>query len=336
MTNQHESPKYSTSVLSGPAANILGVNWSDILASTHLRTPDPSGNYRMVYADDFCRLWSALVQKSGQPDVSRFLGQRLANGPTIPVHFALSTAPDLATGLARFARFKTLFGPLRLSVTETANRFGVRVLPDDPSVPVPPTASVMQIVFLHLRAQSLAMRPFAPVAVSMPLSHTERESFVDIFGMVPTEGDAALHYRRDDARIGFISENTELWRATEADLIAMTRIANGQTTFAERVRSCFVEAFAISEPTIAYVCDRLHVSRTTLLRKLRAEGTSFQQLLEETRKTLAMRYLTKSELTNQQIAHLVGYVDPNAFQRAFKRWTGTTPQSIRQTRERRP
>jgi AraC-like DNA-binding protein len=290
----------------------------------------------MVDATDFCRLWNTLVKKSGQSSISRLLGQRMANGPAIPVLFALSTAPNLATGMARFSRFKHLFGPVRMLVSETAARFSVHVLPDEPSVPLPPTLSGPQVVFLHERAQSLAMRPFAPVAVSMPLSLAERESFVDIFGLVPTEGDAALHYRRDDARIGFISENSELWQATEADLVKASRIANGQSTFAERVRSCFVESFAISEPNIAYVCDSLHVSRTTLLRRLRAEGTSFQQLLEETRRTLAMRYLTKSELTNQQIAHLVGYVDPNAFQRAFKRWTGTTPQSIRQRLEHGP
>ncbi len=200
---------------------------------------------------------------------------------------------------------------------------------------MPATLAAPQVVFLHERTQSLAVRPFSPVAVSMPLPQAERESFVDIFGLVPTEGDAALHYRRSDARIAFISENSELWQATEADLVAATRIAAGQTSFAERVRSCFLEAFSIAEPNVAYVCESLHVSRTTLLRKLRAEGTSFQQLLEDTRRTLALRYLTKSELTNQQIAHLVGYVDPNAFQRAFKKWTGSTPQSVRHAHEER-
>ena len=334
MTTPRESSKYLTSVLSGPIANILGVSWASVLADVDLRTPDPSGCHRMVDATDFCRLWNALVQKSGHSSVTRLVGQRMANGPTIPVLFALSTARDLATGMERLSRFKHLFGPVRMLVNETATRFSVRILPDEPSVPLPPTLAAPQVIFLHQRAQLLAMRPFAPAAVSMPLSQAERESFVDIFGMVPTEGDAALHYRRDDARIGFISENASLWEATEADLVAAAKIANARSTFAERVRGCFVEAFAISEPNIAYVCDRLHVSRTTLLRRLRAEGASFQQLLEETRRTLAMRYLTKSDLTNQQIAHLVGYVDPNAFQRAFKRWTGATPQSVRQALER--
>nr|WP_244430407.1 helix-turn-helix domain-containing protein [Roseivivax halodurans] len=45
-----------------------------------------------------------------------------------------------------------------------------------------------------------------------------------------------------------------------------------------------------------------------------------------------MRYLVKSDLNNQQIAYLVGYRDPNAFQRAFRKWTGTSPQALRADR----
>ncbi len=90
-----------------------------------------------------------------------------------------------------------------------------------------------------------------------------------------------------------------------------------------------VEAFPITEPTIAHICGRLKLSRSTLLRRLGDEGVTFQSLLDETRKELAIRYLLKSELNNQQIAHLVGYRDPNAFQRAFRKWTGMTPQDLR-------
>lgn len=324
-----ESPKYTTAVLAGPIAKILGVDWNSVLLDADLRSTDASGSRRMVHAADYARLWNTLIRKSARTDITRLLGQRMASGPSIPVLFALSTAPDLATGLARLAKFKHLFGPLRLVISEQRKQFSIKVMADDPDVPLPASLAAPQVVFLHERAQSLAVRPFAPVAVSMPLSQVERESFVDIFGLVPAEGEAALHYRLDDARIPFVSENRELWKATEADLLATARMVAGQTTFAERVRACFLEAFSITEPSVAYVCDCLHVSRTTLLRRLRAEGVSFQQLLAETRRTLALRYLTKSELTNQQIAHLVGYVDPNAFQRAFKQWTGSTPQALR-------
>ena len=78
-----------------------------------------------------------------------------------------------------------------------------------------------------------------------------------------------------------------------------------------------------------HICGRMKLSRSTLLRRLDDEGITFQSLLDETRKELAIRYLVKSDLTNQQIAHLVGYRDPNAFQRAFRKWTGMTPQDLR-------
>ncbi|WIV49760.1 helix-turn-helix domain-containing protein [Marivivens sp. LCG002] len=66
------------------------------------------------------------------------------------------------------------------------------------------------------------------------------------------------------------------------------------------------------------------------MRRLVDEGVTFQTVLDEMQKILAIRYLLKSNLNNQQFAHLVGYRDPNAFQRAFRKWTGMTPQTLRQ------
>ena len=116
---------------------------------------------------------------------------------------------------------------------------------------------------------------------------------------------------------------------TEADLQAQAMIQSKGVPLSDRVRATMVEAFPITEPTIAHICGRLKFSRSTLLRRLRDEGVTFQSLLDETRKDLAIRYLLKSDLNNQQIAHLAGYRDPNAFQRAFRRWTGMTPQDLR-------
>ena len=125
------------------------------------------------------------------------------------------------------------------------------------------------------------------------------------------------------------AKNPELWEATEADLQAQALIQSKGLPLSERVRAIMLEMFTITEPKIAHVCGRLKVSRSTLLRRLAEEGVTFQSLLDQTRKDLAIRYLVKSDLNNQQIAHLVGYRDPNAFQRAFRKWTGMTPQALR-------
>jgi AraC-like DNA-binding protein len=84
---------------------------------------------------------------------------------------------------------------------------------------------------------------------------------------------------------------------------------------------------------------QLAMSGRTLQRRLAAEGVSYQALLEDARKEAAERYISESILAIGEVAYLVGYSEPAAFHRAFKRWFGVTPEGFRRKqregRERR-
>ena len=77
------------------------------------------------------------------------------------------------------------------------------------------------------------------------------------------------------------------------------------------------------------VADKLGMSRQTLFRRLKAEGTSFERLLDELRHQLALHYLGGDRVSVNETAYLVGFSDPAAFSRAFKRWTGSSPRATR-------
>jgi AraC-like DNA-binding protein len=81
---------------------------------------------------------------------------------------------------------------------------------------------------------------------------------------------------------------------------------------------------------ISQVAKRLHVSERTLRRRLEAESTSFRSVFDEIRDLLAREYLTKTELTIADIAHLLDYAETVSFRRAFVRWNGVTPIGYRQ------
>jgi AraC-like DNA-binding protein len=81
---------------------------------------------------------------------------------------------------------------------------------------------------------------------------------------------------------------------------------------------------------ISQVAERLYVSERTLRRRLEAESTSFRATLEQIRDLLAREYLTDTELTVAEIAHLLNYSDTVNFRRAFVRWNGATPSRYRQ------
>ena len=78
------------------------------------------------------------------------------------------------------------------------------------------------------------------------------------------------------------------------------------------------------------IAPRLHMSPRTLHRRLEEEGTSFRQVLTEVRRELAARHLSERRLAIGEIAFLLGFSEPSAFHRAFKRWTGHGPLSYRE------
>ena len=77
------------------------------------------------------------------------------------------------------------------------------------------------------------------------------------------------------------------------------------------------------------IADKMALSRQTLFRKLKAEGTTFEKVLDELRYRLAVDYLRARKVSVHETAYLVGFSDPAAFSRAFKRWTGTSPREVR-------
>jgi AraC-like DNA-binding protein len=76
------------------------------------------------------------------------------------------------------------------------------------------------------------------------------------------------------------------------------------------------------------VAARLGVSRQTLWRRLRAEGAAFESVLDALRHRLAVDYLTARKVSVNETAYLVGFSEPAAFSRAFKRWTGVSPRAF--------
>ena len=71
------------------------------------------------------------------------------------------------------------------------------------------------------------------------------------------------------------------------------------------------------------------MSEATLQQRLAERGTSFQELLDDTRCELAIGYLHQPALTVTEIAFLLGFTDASNFTRAFKRWKGVPPSNFR-------
>jgi AraC-like DNA-binding protein len=86
---------------------------------------------------------------------------------------------------------------------------------------------------------------------------------------------------------------------------------------------------ASGEIGIDSVARVLGLSRQTLYRRLKAEGTTFEQVLDGLRHRLALRFIEEDGMAVKEAAWRLGFSDPAAFSRAFKRWTGRSPGATR-------
>jgi AraC-like DNA-binding protein len=101
----------------------------------------------------------------------------------------------------------------------------------------------------------------------------------------------------------------------------------------EQVRAALA-ADLRSGPTLEGVAARLGTTPRSLQRRLREEGGSFQELLDELRRELSLRYLGEPDLTLAEVAFSLGFAEQSAFHRAFRRWAGTTPAEWRRAHTR--
>ena len=125
------------------------------------------------------------------------------------------------------------------------------------------------------------------------------------------------------------SVNAPLHDLLERSLSAIAKRESSASSFSDRVRTLLGESLAEADAGIDAIAARLHMSRSTLRRRLAQEGTTHRALLQEVREALALRYLERRELSLGEVSGLVGYDDPTSFQKAFKRWMGCTPAQHR-------
>jgi len=96
-----------------------------------------------------------------------------------------------------------------------------------------------------------------------------------------------------------------------------------------RVRTIIVAELSSCTLNKQRVADKMHMSARSLQMKLAEKDTSFQEIMDSSRHTLALGYMEQSAITITEAAYLLGFSEVSNFTRAFKRWTGKSPRDYR-------
>ncbi|MGV9453144.1 AraC family transcriptional regulator ligand-binding domain-containing protein [Streptomyces sp. NPDC003635] len=307
----------------------LGISTAHVLRRAQL----PAGVFAhgpvTMTTDEYYRFWDAMDAEAADPDLAVRIGRALSVEAFNPPIFAALCSADLRTAAERIAAFKPLIGPVHLSVT--VDHGGLTIAfhwPEGP--PPPPLLVATELAFWTALARIGTRQEVNPTRLSMRRAPQPSPATTSYFGTQIHEATAdAVTFSAEDASLPFLTEDESMWNFFAPELRRRLSELEASATTADRVRAALYERLPAGESSINAIAAQLMLSPRTLQRQLQAEDTSYQAVLSDTREKLARRYLADHSLPTSQVAYLLAYDDTNSFYRAFRRWTGLTPEAAR-------
>jgi AraC-like DNA-binding protein len=278
-----------------------------------------------------CTAFGAIVAAAQRyrprPDLALAAAQVTPIGAYPLLDYLVVSSADVGEALRRLARYYRLVGaPTSLEV-ESSRDF-VRVVFPWTGDPFGAEYAIALCVF-HLRRETGGRaRPLAVHFHHRPEAHREIAGALECavkageswsgFILPPTA--LTIPMRRSDAALVAFLE-------PQADAATATRDVGD--TLIRCLKAALLARLDGGRPSVASIARSLALTTRTLQRRLAAEGLSFQRVLDDLRRANAERHLRGTTLSIAEISFLLGFSEPAAFHRAFRRWHGTTPQSFR-------
>lgn len=172
--------------------------------------------------------------------------------------------------------------------------------------------------------------PWSPRRVSFPHAAPNDTSHLTAFFGAPLRfGGQGIHLELTPETLGLPLLRRNAAEAAFFETHVATLVgASHNASMYRIVYDWILRAQPAAWPTLERVAEGLKISPRTLRRRLQSEQTSFQHVMDDCRFTLAKKHLAEGKLSLTELAAALGFAEPSTFYRAFRRWSGTTPQQF--------
>ena len=279
------------------------------------------------------RLTQAAAELLGDDCLGLHRGEAWHLGGLGALSYAVLNAPTVATGLRnldRYGRSHLQGGRIALSVVHAKARLGYE-LEGAPAELARQHVESAAVVGLRI-VQQLAGASWRPQRVvfghERPRDSAEHERIFDC----PVSFGGCEHLRLEfdarDLERPVPGADRSLLPIVEQHLDKLLESRCG-AGLVQDVRTVLAEVLCDGSPNVRAVARRFGMSVRTLQRRLEEHDVVFRDLVQGVRRELAERYLAERDANLTEVAFLLGYSELSSFDRAFRRWTGSTPVAVR-------
>ena len=305
---------------------------SDLFAKAGVdlsRANDPTAR---VSAQAMQSLWRLALEETGDECLGLSVAEHMQPAAMHGLGFAWLASNTLYDALKRLERYqRALSTAASFSLQEAGQEVGLVIEARMTEVEVAHATLDMGLaVFLRMCRLSYN-RKFRPKRVSMGRPRPDCSHRMEVFFNAPIEYGAAqnaLWFERELLMQPLPNANPALARANDQVVIEYLDRFD-RSLVAMQVRARLIEMLPAGQPTQGDIAVALNMSLRNLQRKLQVEGTNYRTLLDETRRELAIQYIRETHRPIGEIAWLLGFAETSNFTRAFRRWTGVSPNEYR-------
>ena len=275
------------------------------------------------------RLWPLAVAATGDPAFGIKVASHIKHTTFHALSYGLSASSTLKEAFERVQRYcHVVSDAVEYEFSRCGSEYHFII---EPATDVA-DESVDALVGAYLRmCRSLIGHDFSPLRIEL---RRPRPAKIEDFRRLlraPLQFGAArnrLVFDRESMERPLDSGNPELARYNDA--IALQYLSQiERDNIQSRVREVLTERLARGEPSQEDVAELLNMSARTLQRRLGDSGTTYKEILDETRRVLAMAYLSAPQHSVSDVTYLLGFSAASCFTRAFRRWTGQSPSDWR-------
>ena len=314
-------------------ARSFNIEIEPILAALDLSVEDFRDPQGSISLDRFCRLLEALATLSGDAAFGLKYAQAYVHGSSGPFEYGIMHAPTARDALEFFVRYAGLQRDVAYLGYESDQRFGriewslsPLIVQRDQFIDFFVAANIRFLAhfadphgLLH-EAQLERPEPAAK-ALYRKLISPKMTYNAPINAVVFTAQQLAARNLNADER---------LFELMERQCEAMLQERAFDPDIILRLKEEILSFLAGGHVTIGFMARRLAMSERSLQRRLAERGTTFHDLLDETRREYSDRLLRETALPLAEIGYRLGFSAPSAYSRSAQRWYGKSPRAVRE------
>jgi AraC-like DNA-binding protein len=245
----------------------------------------------------------------------------------------LLSAETAAQGLGAAIRYQRLLtDAVDLRWSETTELVRLTIVTRDPALAAPRLATEFFFGSMILAIRAAIGSALTPRELAFRHAKPDDDSEARrVFGCRPTYSASLdeVAFARADLELPIQSSDPYLSRVLLTHAAQLDERLSQTPSFSARVRRAITDSMQLGEVGVGEIARRLRQSPRSLQRRLRDEGTSYKEVLDDLRRDFAKRHIEEGKLTQQQIAFFLGFSQQSGFHRAFLRWMGRSPSAYR-------